>query len=46
MFMGSRRHDWGRRGKPERKRPLGRPRLRWIDNIKTNLSEIGLRVVA
>jgi hypothetical protein len=21
-------------GKPEEKRPLGRPRLRWIDNIK------------
>jgi hypothetical protein len=21
-------------GKPERKRPLGRPRLRWEDNIK------------
>jgi hypothetical protein len=21
-------------GKPERKRPLGRPRRRWVDNIK------------
>jgi hypothetical protein len=32
-------------GKPEGKRPLGRPRRRWIDNIKMNLSEIGLGVV-
>jgi hypothetical protein len=29
-------------GKPEGKRPLGRPRHRWIDNIKMDLSEIGL----
>jgi hypothetical protein len=29
-------------GKPEGKRPLGRPRLRWIDNIKMDLVEIGL----
>jgi hypothetical protein len=28
-------------GKPERKRPLGRPRRRWEDNIKMNLGEIG-----
>jgi hypothetical protein len=28
-------------GKPERKRPLGRPRRRWVDNIKMNLGEIG-----
>jgi hypothetical protein len=27
-------------GKPERKRPLGRPRLRWVDNIKIYLKEI------
>jgi hypothetical protein len=26
-------------GKPEGKRPLGRPRRRWIDNIKMDLSE-------
>jgi hypothetical protein len=32
-------------GKPEGKRPLGRPRRRWIDNIKMNLLEIGLNVV-
>jgi hypothetical protein len=24
-------------GKPERKRPLGRPRRRWVDNIKMDL---------
>jgi hypothetical protein len=29
-------------GKPEEKRPLGRPRRRWVDNIKMDLSEIGL----
>jgi hypothetical protein len=28
-------------GKPERKRPLGRPRHRWVDNIKMDLREIG-----
>jgi hypothetical protein len=28
-------------GKPEGKRPLGRPRRRWVDNIKTGLREIG-----
>jgi hypothetical protein len=28
-------------GKPEGKRPLGRPRHRWVDNIKMNLLEIG-----
>jgi hypothetical protein len=28
--------------KPEGKRPLGRPRCRWIDNIKMDLLEIGL----
>jgi hypothetical protein len=32
-------------GKPEGKRPLGRPRLRWMDNIKMDLLEIGLSVV-
>jgi hypothetical protein len=32
-------------GKPEGKRPLGRPRCRWIDNIKMNRLEIGLSVV-
>jgi hypothetical protein len=28
-------------GKPEGKRPLGRLRRRWVDNIKMNLLEIG-----
>jgi len=28
-------------GKIEGKRPLGRPRLRWEDNIKMNLQEVG-----
>jgi hypothetical protein len=32
-------------GKPEEERPLGRPRRRWIDNIKMDLLEIGLSVV-
>jgi hypothetical protein len=27
-------------GTPERKRPLGRPRLRWLDNIKMDLVEM------
>jgi hypothetical protein len=28
-------------GKPERKRPLGRPMCKWVDNIKMDLREIG-----
>ena len=28
-------------GKPEGKRPLGRPRRRWVDNIKMGLQEVG-----
>jgi hypothetical protein len=32
-------------GRPEEKRPLGRPRRMWIDNIKMNLLEIGVNVV-
>jgi hypothetical protein len=28
-------------GKPEGKRPLGRPRCRWVDNIKMDFREIG-----
>jgi hypothetical protein len=32
-------------GKPEGKKPLGRPRLVRIDNIKMDLLEIGLSVV-
>jgi hypothetical protein len=29
-------------GRPEGKRPLGRPRRRWEDNIKMDLREIGI----
>jgi hypothetical protein len=29
-------------GKPEGKKPLGRPRRMWVENIKMNLAEIGL----
>jgi hypothetical protein len=28
-------------GKPEGKRPQGRPRCRWVDNIRMDLREIG-----
>ena len=28
-------------GKPEGKRPLGRPRCRWEDNIKIDIQEVG-----
>jgi hypothetical protein len=28
-------------GKPEGRRPLGRPRRRWSDNIRMNLVEVG-----
>ena len=30
-------------GKPEGKRPFGRPRPRWEDNIKIDLQEVGCR---
>jgi hypothetical protein len=43
-------YAWGRRrgvyrilvGRPEGKRPLGRPRHRWEGNIKMDLREIGI----
>jgi hypothetical protein len=31
--------------KNERKRPLGRPRRKWEDNMKTDLTKIGWEVV-
>jgi hypothetical protein len=31
-------------GRPESKRPLGKPRCRWEDNIKMDLREIGSKV--
>ena len=40
--MGERRGVYrGLVGKPEGKRPLGRPRRRWEDNIKMDLQEVG-----
>jgi hypothetical protein len=32
-------------GNPEEKRPMGRPRRRWVDNIKMDLREIGWDVM-
>jgi hypothetical protein len=32
-------------GRPKCKRPLGRPRCRWEDNIKMDLREIGINSV-
>jgi hypothetical protein len=32
---------WMRTSNPERKRPLGRPRRRWLENINIYLREIG-----
>jgi hypothetical protein len=44
--MGEKRNVyWLLVEKPEGKRPLGRPRHRWIVNIKIGLLEIGLSVV-
>ena len=28
-------------GKPEGRRPLGKPRRRWVDNIRMDLQEVG-----
>jgi hypothetical protein len=40
--MGEKRNAYGILvGKPEGTRPLGRPRRRWVDNIKMDLREIG-----
>jgi hypothetical protein len=46
--INSKRMKWevhvarmGRRGKPQGKIPLGRPRRRWMDNIKMDLGEVG-----
>jgi hypothetical protein len=33
---------WVLVGKPEGKRPLGRPRRRWDDNIKMDLQKVGV----
>jgi hypothetical protein len=40
--MGERRGAYrGLLGRPEGRRPLGRPRRRWEDNIKMDLQEVG-----
>jgi hypothetical protein len=39
--MGDKRNPYGILvGKPGGKRPVGRPRCRWVDNIKMHLREI------
>jgi hypothetical protein len=38
--MGEKRNAYRILGKPEVKRPLRRPRRKWVDNIKMDLSEI------
>jgi hypothetical protein len=41
-LMGAKRNAYmSLRGKPEGKRPIGRSRRRWEDNIKMDLREIG-----
>jgi hypothetical protein len=41
--MGEKRNVYGLLvGKPERKRPRGRPRRKCVDNIKMDLADIGL----
>jgi hypothetical protein len=40
--IGEKRNAYRSRvAKPEGKRPLGRPSRRWLDNIRTNLVEVG-----
>ena len=40
--MGEERGVYGALpGKPEGRRPLGRPRPRWVDNIRMDLEEVG-----
>jgi hypothetical protein len=42
---GGERCAQGLVGKPKGKRPLGRPRCRWEDNIKMDLQEVGCGVM-
>jgi hypothetical protein len=35
---------WGLEGKPEGKRPLGRPRNAWVDDTKMDIQGIGCQV--
>jgi hypothetical protein len=39
--MGEKRNACRLVGKPEGKRPLGRPRHMWVDNIRVDLGEVG-----
>jgi hypothetical protein len=40
--MGAKRHAYRLlAGKPEGRRPLGRPRRRWVNNIRMDLVEVG-----
>ena len=39
--MGEERGAYRVLGKPEGKRPLGRPGRRWVDNIRMDLQEVG-----
>jgi hypothetical protein len=39
--MGEKRNAYTLVGKPEGKRPLGRPRRRWVDNIRMDPGEVG-----
>jgi hypothetical protein len=40
--MGEKRNVYGLLvGKPEGRRPLGRPRCMWVDNIRMDLGEVG-----
>jgi hypothetical protein len=39
--VGTKRNAYRMVGKPEVKRPLGRPRRMWVDNFKMDLREIG-----
>jgi hypothetical protein len=40
--MGEKRNAYGLLvGKPERSRPLGRPRRRWVDDIRIDVVEVG-----
>ena len=41
MYGGEERRIQSLVGKPKGKRPLGRPRCRWEDNIKMDLQEVG-----
>jgi hypothetical protein len=44
--MGKKRNAYGILvGKPQEKRPVGRSRRRWMDNIKIDIREIGWNVV-